>query len=301
MKNYEVVVTQQAGSVNCDFQAARAYLKERLAEYNGAVFTEDSKAYAKKTVAELRKEKKAFSDRVKEVKAEYMKPYEKFETQAKELIVLYDEPIEFINSQVVAFERERVEKKKQRIAEIYDSYMKENEVLKPYLPLERIYNPKWENTTTSEKSINAEIQALLAKTYNDLSTIKEMHSCVEGKALEMYKETLDVTASIRYLNNYENQRREILAREQERARTREEERIRREEREKIAAEKQVQEAMKQAMAEAKQEAEQEIIAALVPEEIGVSELYKYRLTLTESQKEALEIYMNSVGIVWEEM
>ena len=76
MENYEVQVQQQAGKITCDFEAGKAYLNERLEEYRNVVFTEDSKKEAKATVASLRKEKKAFTDRVKEARDEYMKPLE---------------------------------------------------------------------------------------------------------------------------------------------------------------------------------------------------------------------------------
>lgn len=63
-----VVVTQKQGTISCDFESAKAYLQSRLDEFRGVLFTEDTKKDAKKVVAELRKEKKALSDRVKEVK-----------------------------------------------------------------------------------------------------------------------------------------------------------------------------------------------------------------------------------------
>lgn len=82
-ENYEVQVQQQTGKITCDFEGAKAYLSARLDEYRNVIFTEDSKKDAKATVASLRKEKKAFADKVKEVRDEYMKPLQEFADKAK--------------------------------------------------------------------------------------------------------------------------------------------------------------------------------------------------------------------------
>lgn len=162
MENYEVTVTQEAGMIQCDFKAAREYLEKRLEQYQGIIFTEDSKKEAKDTLALLRKEKKAFGERVKEVKEEYMAPFLAFAEQAKELTELYDKPISFISGQLADFEKQRVEEKKQLIQELYEECIGE---MSEILPLARIYDEKWENAGTTQKAIRGA-----------LMTYKE-HSC----------------------------------------------------------------------------------------------------------------------------
>lgn len=317
MENNNVVaVTQQSGVIHCDFESAKAYLRGRLAEYNGVIFTEDTKAAAKKTIAELRKEKKAFADRVKEVKAEYIKPFEVFFNQASELMDMYDEPINFINAQVEEFEKKRIEEKKQLIKQIYDELIGD---MAEYLPLEKIYNSKWENATTSNSAIRKDIMTRKEETKNAIAAIKAMNSEVEELALNMYKESFDLTKSILYINQHEQQKAQILAREQERIRREEEERIRREERERMEAERRLEEAARRAEEEkqealrraeeekaaaveaAKEKAAQEVIDGLIPDVDGESSLYEYRIALTADAKNKLEMYMNSVGIEWELM
>jgi hypothetical protein len=139
MENYEVQVQQQAGKITCDFEGAKAYLSARLDEYRNVVFTEDSKKDAKATVSSLRKEKKAFADKVKEVRDEYMKPLQEFADKAKELVDMYDQPINFINDQVTAFEQHRIEEKKEQIKELYLECMGD---MQEELPLNKIYNSK---------------------------------------------------------------------------------------------------------------------------------------------------------------
>lgn len=308
MGNNNVVITQQGTAISCDFESAKAYLRGRLDQYNGVLFTEDMKKDAKQTVADLRKEKKELVDRVKEVKKEYMKPFDEFNEQAQELIEMYDEPINFINDQVADYEKKRIEEKQAYIRELYEEFIGSDEQMKEYLPLSKIYNPKWENATTNRKAILTEMDDYIRKTKEAITSIKAMNSDVEEIALNMYKETFDTTKCILYINNHERQKAEILAREQERIRREEEERIRREEREKMEAERKAQEEKEAILRRAEEEkqmavaeAQQEAVENLIPSFEGQSNLYEYRIALTDDAKVKLEMYMDSVGIEWEAM
>ena len=144
MKDINLTVSQQAGTIGTNFDEIKEALKAGFAEYKNMVFTEDSKAEAKKTVASLRKLKKSVNDKKIEVKKTFMAPYTDFEAQVKELDKLIDEPIAFINGQVEEFERKRVEEKKTLISEIYNGIIADHEAVAEYLPLQRIYDSKWE-------------------------------------------------------------------------------------------------------------------------------------------------------------
>lgn len=318
MENYEAVITQNPGSIQCDFETAKAYLEKRLGEYRGIIFTEESRKAAKETVASLRKEKKAFADRVKEAKEAYLAPFEAFYAQAKELIDLYDAPINFINGQVAEFERKRVEEKRQLVKELYEECISD---LSDFLPLQKIYDPKWENASTSQKAIRAALMSCKEAAKSAIETIRSMESDAEEEALRIYQETLDLPKAVQFVNQHEQQKAQILAREQERIRREEEERIRREERQRLEAERRAQEEMellqraaleekeaalrqaeeekRAAVEQAASEAAQEAIESLIPDMSGETNLYEYRMELTADQKEKLETYLDSVGIEWE--
>ena len=300
MNSIQTEVIQEAAKIQCNFEQVEAAIKEKLSEYEGAVFTEDSKAYAKKEVAGLRAEQKRFKDSLREEKAKYMAPWNQFEAQANQLIALYDEPINLINGQIQAFEEKRIAEKKKLINEIYQSMIGD---LSDFLPLERIYNPKWENATFKQKDIQAEIGSLVESVHTGIETISSMDSEACEKALSMYRSSLDLTEAISYINNYERQKQEILAKEQERRRQEEEERIRREERERLIREQEAQmkaeEEKAAAVEQAKAEAAQEVIDSLIPDADAETELYEYRVSLSKDAKEKLEMYMDSVGIEWE--
>lgn len=319
MNDIQTVITMENAKISCNFDQVETAIQEVLSEYKGAVFTEDSKAYAKKVVANLRAQKKTFQDNLREEKKKYMTPWEEFEVKAKQLIALYDEPINLINEQVQAFEEKRIAEKKNLIINIYFEIISDE--LKEYIPLERIYNPRWENATMKEKDIRREIMELSEKTAKDIDTINSMNSEAVPNALDIYRISLDVAEAVSYINNYEQQKKEILAKEQERMKREEEERIRRDEREKMLAEQKTDEekeaalrqaredkenALRQAEIEkanaveqAKAEGAQEIIDSLIPDADNEAELYEYRISLSNDAKKKLEMYMDSVGIEWE--
>lgn len=320
MTEVRAVITQQEGTVSCNFEEVKGYIRERLKEYDGAVFTEESKGYAKKELAKLRAEKKELNDNLREAKKKYMAPWDAFEPKVKELINLFDEPITLIDGQVKAFEEDRVAQKKALIEAIYTELVGD---LADIIPLERIYNPKWENATMKEKAIREEVLAQATAARIALDTIRGMRSDAESKALDVYKQTLSLPEAISCINAYEAQKAEILRKEQERQREEELERIRREEREKLKAEqkaleereaqrraaeealeaqrRRLEEEKQAAVEQARETGAQEVIESLTPDAEEDTQLYEYRVALSEKGKEAFEMYLDSVGIDWEEM
>lgn len=318
MTEIRAVITQQEGTVSCNFEEVEAYIKDRLKEYDGAIFTEESKGYAKKELAKLRAEKKELNDNLRDAKKKYMAPWDAFEPKVKELINLFDEPITLIDGQVKAFEEDRVAQKKTLIEAIYTELVGD---LADIIPLERIYNPKWENATMKEKAIREEVLAQATAARIALDTIRGMRSDAESKALDVYKQTLSLPEAIACINAYEAQKAEILRKEQEQQREAELERIRREEREKLEAERKALEereaqrraaeealeeqrrqleAEKQAAVEqARESGAQEVIESLTPDTEEDTQLYEYRVALSKKGKNAFEMYLDSVGIDWE--
>lgn len=278
MTEVRAVITQQEGTVSCNFEEVEAYIKDLLKEYDGAIFTEESKGYAKKELAKLRAEKKELNDNLRDAKKKYMAPWDTFEPNVKELINLFDEPITLIDGQVKAFEEDRIAQKKALIEAIYTELVGD---LADIIPLERIYNPKWENATTKEKAIREEVLAQATAARIALDTIRGMRSDAESKALDVYKQTLSLPEAISCINAYEAQKAEILRKEQERQRRQ------------LEAEKQA------AVEHARETGAQEVIESLTPDTEEDTQLYEYRVALSKKGKEAFEMYLDSVGIDWE--
>lgn len=226
MEEIRVNVEQKNGVIGFNFEEIKEKLNSELEIYKNMIFTEDSKTEAKKTIASLRKLKKSVNDKKLEVKKSFMIPYTNFEAQVKELDNLIDEPINFINNQVEEFERRRVEEKKSLISEIYTEIMAEHEEASGYLPLQRIYDSKWENATTTKKAITEAIAERVDHVEKDLGIIRSMGLEFEDKGIEKYKATLELSDAIEVMNQYQKQKEEILRRQEEEAKRKAEEEAR---------------------------------------------------------------------------
>ena len=287
--------------ISCNFDQVEQAIKGTLAEFKGVVFTEDSKSYAKKQVASLRKQKKEFQENLRDAKNQYMAPWNEVETRAKNLIALYDEPINFINGQVQAFEEKRIREKKAEIEAAYNELVPGD--LQDYIPLECIYGAKWDNATTNMKTVKKEISEIVTKTQGEISVISSMGSDKVQAALALYMANRNLAAAVKYISDYEAKKKEILAqqerREAERAealRREEIEKIRREERARIAEEERIRnEAKREAVEEIK--TVDEAAAAPLTEKHSMKVLYVVVGTMEELQE--VEMAFNSWGLYYE--
>ena len=301
MNNTVAVITQESAKISCNFDQVEQAIKGTLAEFEGVVFTEDSKTYAKKQVASLRKQKKEFQENLRDAKNQYMAPWNEIETKAKNLIALYDEPINFINGQVQAFEEKRIREKKEEIEAVYNELVPED--LQDYIPLECIYGAKWDNATTNMKTVKKEISEIVTKTQGEISVISSMGSDKVQAALALYMANRNLAAAVKYISDYEAKKKEILAqqerREAERAealRREEIEKIRREERARIAEEERIRnEAKREAVEEIK--TVDEAAAAPLTEKHSMKVIYTVVATAEEIQE--IEMAFNSLGIYFE--
>lgn len=216
MQKLNLSVQLQNGTIDANFDSIKVALAAELDTYKKMVFTEDSKKDAKDTVAYLRKFNKALDDKRKEVKKAYMAPCDAFEVKVNELKKQVDEPIKFINEQIEEFERKRVEEKRALIKNIYTGIAAEHAEAAEYLPLQKIYDKRWENATTTKKAITEAITERMTRVETDLTTIRSMESEYEDKGIERYKATLELSVAIATMNQFQKQKEEILRREKER-------------------------------------------------------------------------------------
>lgn len=218
MQEINLLVEQKNGTIGGNFEELKTALKAELEVYKNMVFTEEAKPEARKAVANLRKLKKSMNDKKLEVKKNFMVPYTDFEAQVKELDKLIDEPINFISGQIEEFERKRVEERKKLISDIYTEIITEHDTVTEYLPLQRIYDSKWENSTTTRKTIKEGIMKHVEHVEKDLATIRSMESEFEDKGIAKYKTTLELSDALTTMNQYQKQKEDILRRQEEEAR-----------------------------------------------------------------------------------
>lgn len=267
----EVQISRNNGTIDFNFEDLKDALTAELELYKNLVFTEDTKADAKKTVAELRKLKKQISDKRIEVKKLYMQPYTDFEAKVKELDKLINEPIAYISEQIDAFEQKRIEEKRELINEIYLELVSEREDIAGYAELNRVYDSKWENASTSKRTIQEAITSYLDSVDSDIAAIESMESEYEAKALMRYKETGVLSDALLTIRQWEKQKEEILKAEEE----------------------------KQAEAEADEilDAPEPIEEFIEPtEKNDIMKIARYEVKVDPFQQTQLECYMQECGI-----
>lgn len=232
----QVVVQQEVGVINWNFEQLKNALEKKMNEYQGMVYTENTVPAAKSDIATLRKLKKSVSDKRIEIKNKCLEPYEIIESQAKELIELIDRPIENISSQLDAYETKRREKIKNEIVEYMTKSFSNlpNDVAKKLQF--KIYDAKWENVTTTKKTWKQAIDDAEKFTSNDLSLINNLEDEFKESALREYANNLSLADTMTRVEEMRKQKAIILQRERER--------IAAEERAKIEAERHQNEEMR---------------------------------------------------------
>lgn len=314
MNELKIEISQEPAVIRCNFKDVKAKLSEKMAEYQGAVFTEESKSVAKAELASLRKTREEVEKRRKEVKAQCLVPYNDFEEKVKELLEIIDEPICLIDSQLKEMEAERIRKRHGDVEKLYTECTGE---WAEYLPLKEIYVKKWDNATTSLKQIEKELLAMAEKVASEIGIIRNTQSEVVEDALQVYQKSRDLGAALTRINIYEDNKKRALEaerirreQEEEQRRQAEIERAREEERKKI-------EEIAKAREEERKKAEETLKAAAVatkdpevpffledeeddlpfPQPQTVTAFYK--VVATEEELERVEMAFNIIGIWFE--
>ncbi len=200
-----VEVKKNIGTIEDNLDVVEASIRQKLAEYAQVVITQDCIQDGKELLADIRKEKKSLDDERKAIKKAWMKPYEAFEARAKKIIDLYDEPVKLINLQLETYEEDRKAAKRNDIKKIYEFVVKENAEIADWLPLEKIYDTKWENATCKDKTIREAIEMAFSQIKVSISTIQSMQSAWEEDALNVLKDTGSLPLAIEKINSLTKQ------------------------------------------------------------------------------------------------
>ena len=200
--------------IGFNFEELKMELAERLEHYNGLIVTEDGIKEAKDDRAKLNKLRTAIDTRRKDIKKEYMKPYTEFEGKIKELTLLIDQPIKAIDAQLNSYEERRKEAKMEKIREAYESTI--TEAVKDIIPLERIADQKWLNSTTSMKKVEEDLTSWEKRVNADLLALDTVEEEFQAAVREKYISTLDITMALAHRNQLKAAQEAFRAREEER-------------------------------------------------------------------------------------
>lgn len=170
-----------------NYEEIKAELEIKISGYMTRVYTEATILEAKQDRATLNNLVKAINAQKIAKKNEYMKEYNDFEFKIKEIMAIIEKGSQVIDEQVKAFEEKEKTYKKEVIVELFNA-IKTNE----FLDLDKIFNDKWLNKTTTLKSIEEEIKAIDDKYNNDLELIKGFNSKHEDTLILEYKQSFDL-------------------------------------------------------------------------------------------------------------
>ena len=185
----DVIVSQNTGTIEWNYEELKANLSESLKKYNQVVTPETIKD-AKSDMALLNKVDKAIGDKAKEVKALYCAPYLVFADQAKELQGMVKNARTQIDMQVKAFDEAEKNEKRNKI----DNYFITLDF--NLIDLNRIFDNRWLNKTCSDKQWQEELTAKVDQIKKDLGMIElfgVMSDDEKNTIKAYYLQTLDLT------------------------------------------------------------------------------------------------------------
>lgn len=177
--------------ISFNYEELKAELTEKVAFYETLVYTDDQVKDAKADRATLNKLKKTLNDERIRREKEYMQPFNEFKAQVNEIIGIIDKPIAVIDKQVKEFEDQKKTKKQKDIEELFAGMG-----FQSFVTLEKIWDPKWLNASTSMKSIEEQMRSRMYQIGDDVLTL---HNLPEFgfEATEVYKQTLDINKAIK--------------------------------------------------------------------------------------------------------
>lgn len=182
--------------IGFNFEELKAELAEKLDYYNNLVVTEDTIKEGKAEKAKLNKLREAVESKRKEIKKECMAPYTDFEAKVEELVAMIDVPVAAIDGQLKVFEEQRREEKRKAIETVYDEIVPDE--IKAIMPLDRIFDQRWLNTTFKTEAVGEAIGNLADKIDDDLTVLDTIEPEFATAVRAKYMETLDIGAALRH-------------------------------------------------------------------------------------------------------
>lgn len=195
-------------AIDFNYEAIKAELAEKLEKYKSLVVTEDGIKAAKADRASLNRLRDALDGKRKEVKKQCMSPYTAFEEKVKQLLSMIAEPADAIDRQLKAFEEAKKAEKLARLTEFYQMHVGD---LIEILPMEKVLNPKWANTTMPEGSVTQEMADKIVKARNDLKVIEAMKLSCEIQVKEAYLRNLDMSEALAEKARFEEREKALEA------------------------------------------------------------------------------------------
>lgn len=202
----EIVTQTIDGLIEGNLETISNDIKEWLSEYDNYVVSVENCKDAKNLLATARKEQKAYDDARKDGKNAYMKKWNDFESKYKYVITLYDDLINRLEKDIKEVENNQKQAKLERVKAIYEELIGD---MREYAPFEFIFDKKYGNATTSEKSIKEDIKQKIDGVRMAVDTIKMNDSFVDD-GLEEYKKTHNLPIAMLKIKEYTDLRNRLI-------------------------------------------------------------------------------------------
>ena len=281
-----VVSAKTLGSLTTNAEKIRDMVKAALPQYSIENYSSSDVAKAKEDKTKLNKAAKALNDERIKIEKEWMKPFGEFKDVVTETVGLIKNCVASIDTIIKEDDERTKNAKREQVERLAETYGVEVVGIK----LEKIWNEKWLNKTTSLKSIEKEITEKVASIKNDLETLKTFAEDYDA-LVTYYKENLNLSETVAYANRL-IEARKAKAQQEAPVETPVEA---------PAVEEKVEEKPQQNSNKADTsllDAEDAFAAAMgmeIAPAPSVMEL-QYNVKVTQSQKDELEKYMAQLGI-----
>jgi len=201
------VIKSAQGVLETNIDALEALVEQKLQDYTPTNYVGDAES-AKKDRAVLNKSADALKRARIDIIAELMKPYDDFTARCKALEKKIGMASSELDEIVKAKEQSEKDAKMALISELW-------RIRFDLFGVEKIMNPKWLNKTYTQKTIEADMDALVAKIYGDLKIIERLEDAELLKTL--YMESLDIGIVMARADEMKRNREIVQKEAQERA------------------------------------------------------------------------------------
>lgn len=190
-----VVSTKTLGSLTTNAEKIRDMVKAALPQYSIENYSSSDVAKAKEDKTKLNKAAKALNDERIKIEKEWMKPFGEFKDVVTETVGLIKNCVASIDTIIKEDDERTKNAKREQVERLAETCGLEVVGIK----LEKIWNEKWLNKTTSLKSIEKEITEKVASIKNDLETLKTFAEDYDA-LVTYYKENLNLSETVAYAN-----------------------------------------------------------------------------------------------------
>ena len=187
------ICEMQVGTITDTLDNLKKIVEQKLADYRGVIYTEETLKTAKEDRAYLNKQFNELDAARKAVKNEFMRPYNEFETKVKEVSSLIKSTADEIGEQINHFTVAEKERKLFAVRDLWaekggsDTYFN------------TIYKPEWLNKSVSIGMVARDMDAALKK-LKDFRFLAGMNysGTILEKCVAKFEETGDAEKAISY-------------------------------------------------------------------------------------------------------